>query len=51
MKKSINAASFVLLMIIGFGGAGLACGDKLLVPSRGTRYHVAPALRRPAAIV
>lgn len=29
----------------------LACGDKFLVATRGTRYQIAPAARKPAAIL
>jgi len=49
--KAIGAASLVLLMGIGSVDILLACGDKFLVSSRGTRYQQAPAVRKPAAIL
>jgi hypothetical protein len=51
MRKSLCAASLVLLMGISSVNILLACGDKFLVSSRGTRYQQAPAVRKPAAIL
>jgi hypothetical protein len=51
MKKRICAACLVLL--IGHTSANLllACGDKFLVSSRGTRYQKAPIKREPHTIL
>jgi len=51
MRKSVCAASLLLLAGIGSVNILLACGDKFLVTSRGTRYQLAPAVRKPAAIL
>jgi hypothetical protein len=51
MRQGICAASLVLLTGISSVNILLACGDKFLVSSRGTRYHLAPAVRKPAAIL
>ena len=51
MRKALGAASLALLMGIGSVNILLACGDKVLVTSRGTRYQQAPAVRKPAAIL
>jgi hypothetical protein len=51
MRKALGAASLALLMGIGSVNILLACGDKFLVTSRGTRYQQAPAVRKPAAIL
>src|SRR5437879_7674005 len=52
MWKSLCAASLVLLTSIGsVNNILLACGDKFLVLSRGTRYQRAPAVRKPVAIL
>jgi hypothetical protein len=42
-----------LLLLIGIGSANifLACGDKFLVSSRGTRFQRAAVAREPAAIL
>ena len=40
------------LLLIGIGGASLlACGDKILVPTRGTRFDLTPSTRRKAAVL
>jgi hypothetical protein len=49
--RSLCAASVLLLTGISSVNILLACGDKFLVSSRGTRYQQAPAVRRPAAIL
>jgi hypothetical protein len=51
MRKALCAASLVLLTGISSVNILLACGDKFLVSSRGTRYQQAPAVRKPAAIL
>jgi hypothetical protein len=51
MRKSLCAASLLLLTGISSVDILLACGDKFLVSSRGTRYQQAPAVRKPAAIL
>jgi len=51
MRKSLSVASLVLLMGIGAVNILFACGDKFLVSSRGTRYQIAPVVRKPAAIL
>jgi hypothetical protein len=40
-----------VLVLAGAGSELLACGDKFLVISRGTRYQRAAILRKPAAIL
>src|SRR5262249_14055526 len=51
MEKRLCAAC--LLLLVGFTSANLtlACGDKFLVSSRGTRYQKAPIKREPHAIL
>ena len=51
MKRRLCAACLTLL--IGFTSANvtLACGDKFLISSRGTRYQKAPVKREPHAIL
>jgi hypothetical protein len=51
MKNRLCAACLALL--IGFSSANLllACGDKFLVASRGTRFQKAPVKREPHAIL
>lgn len=39
------------LLTLSQGGDLLACGDKFLVASRGTRFHRAGIARRPAAVL
>ena len=51
MRQALCAAGLVLLTGINSVDILLACGDKFLVSSRGTRYHLAPAVRKPAAIL
>ena len=51
MRQALCAASLMLLTGISSVDSLLACGDKFLVSSRGTRYHLAPAVRKPAAIL
>ena len=51
MRQALCAASLVLVTGIGSVNILLACGDKFLVSSRGTRYQLAPAVRKPAAIL
>jgi len=51
MEKRLCAAC--LMLLIGFTSANvtLACGDKFLISSRGTRYQKAPVKREPHAIL
>jgi len=51
MKKRLCAAC--LMLMIGFTSTNLllACGDKFLISSRGTRYQKAPVKREPHAIL
>ena len=51
MSKRLCAAG--LLLVIGISSAilVLACGDKFLVSSRGTRFQRAAAAREPASIL
>jgi hypothetical protein len=51
MRQALCAASLVLVTGIGSVNILLACGDKFLIASRGTRYQLAPAVRKPAAIL
>ena len=51
MKMRLAAAAFVLIACTGANGSLLACGDKFLVVSRGTRYKHASAPRTPAVIL
>jgi hypothetical protein len=51
VRTSVCAASLVLLTGISSINILLACGDKFLVSGRGTRYQIAPAVRKPAAIL
>jgi hypothetical protein len=51
MRMALCAFSLALLMGIGSVNILLACGDKFLVSSRGTRHQQAPAVRKPAAIL
>jgi hypothetical protein len=51
MRKSLCAASLLLLTGISSVNILLACGDKFLVSIRGTRYQQAPAVRKPASIL
>lgn len=51
MRKALCAASLALLTGVGSVNILRACGDKFLVTSRGTRYQLAPAARKPAAIL
>jgi len=49
--RSLCAVSVLLLTGISSVNILLACGDKFLVSSRGTRYQQAPTVRKPAAIL
>ena len=51
MKTQLVATGLLLLAGIGAHHGLLACGDKFLVVSRGTRFERAAAVRRPAAIL
>ena len=51
MKVWATLAGLVLLAGLGSSDLLLACGDKFLVSSRGTRYQRAPVAYRPAAIL
>jgi hypothetical protein len=50
---TMRSIAVACLVAAGFGGSGnlLACGDKFLVLSRGTRYERPAAARQPAAIL
>jgi hypothetical protein len=43
--------SVVILLISLADGNLLACGDKFLVPSRGMRFELTPAVRQQAAVL
>ena len=51
MRMSLCASSLLLLAGISSVNILLACGDKFLVSSRGTRYQIAPVVRKPSAIL
>jgi hypothetical protein len=51
MSKRLRAAGLLLLTGIGSGDILLACGDKFLVSSRGTRFQRAAVAREPASIL
>ncbi|HET9216579.1 MAG TPA: hypothetical protein VFR18_06345 [Terriglobia bacterium] len=51
MKTRLYCACLALLIGISTTSAFLACGDKFLVATRGTRYQKAPVKREPHAIL
>ena len=51
MCKRLCAAGLLLLTGISSGDVLLACGDKFLVSSRGTRFQRAAVAREPASIL
>jgi hypothetical protein len=51
MKKRFLAVGILVLSGVGASGDLLACGDKFLVASRGTRYQRAAVARQPANIL
>ena len=51
MSKRPRAAALLLLIAISSGDILLACGDKFLVSSRGTRFQRAAVAREPASIL
>lgn len=55
MGEDMKARVFIagLLLVVGAGTSGdlLACGDKFLILSRGTRYERSPVARQAAAIL
>jgi CheY-like chemotaxis protein len=51
MKTRVLVALALLLSGIGTAGVVLACGDKFLLPSRGTRFQQAPPDRAAAAVL
>ena len=51
MSKRLRAAGLLLLIVINGGDILLACGDKFLVSSRGTRFQRAAVARAPASIL
>ena len=51
MKKRLCAACLLLLIGLTSADLLLACGDKFLVSSRGTRYQKAPIKRQPHTIL
>jgi hypothetical protein len=51
MSKRLRAAGLLLLIAINPGDILLACGDKFLVSSRGTRFQRAAVAREPASIL
>jgi hypothetical protein len=51
MKKQLCAAFLALLIGLTSTHPVLACGDKFLIASRGTRYQKAPVKREPSAIL
>jgi hypothetical protein len=51
MTHTVRVAMVAVAMLAGPGADLLACGDKFLVASRGTRFQRAGLVRRPAAIL
>jgi hypothetical protein len=51
MSKRLYAAGILLVIGISSGDILLACGDKFLVSSRGTRFQRAAVAREPASIL
>jgi hypothetical protein len=51
MRKRLGAAGLLLAVGISSGNTSLACGDKFLVSTRGTRFQRAAVPREPAAIL
>src|SRR5215471_15299762 len=51
MKQQLCAACLMLLIGLTSTNPILACGDKFLISSRGTRYQKAPIKREPHAIL
>lgn len=51
MKKSLLLVGALVVTGSTLGGDLLACGEKFLMPSRGTRHQQAAALRKPASIL
>ena len=51
MKTRLYCACLVLLIGVSTTSVFLACGDKFLVATRGTRYQKAPVKREPHAIL
>ena len=51
MNTPVVAAALVLLASIGTSDTLLACGEKFLMGSRGTRFHRPASVRQSAAIL
>lgn len=51
MKNRLLVVGLLILVGVGAPSDLLACGDKFLMVSRGTRYQRAAVARRPAAIL
>jgi hypothetical protein len=51
MRKKLFSVGVILLTAVCSVTLALACGDKFLVSSRGTRYQRAPIPRDPAVIL
>jgi hypothetical protein len=51
MSRRLWATGLLLLIGVGFADALLACGDKFLVTTRGSRFQRAAVAREPAAIL
>src|SRR5262245_26006281 len=51
MNRRLYAAGLLLLIGVNSGNILMACGDKFLVSSRGTRFQQAAIARDPAAIL
>ena len=51
MGKRLSEAGLLLLVTINCGDTALACGDKFLVTSRGSRFQRAAIARQPASIL
>jgi hypothetical protein len=51
MNRRLYTAGLLILLGIGSANILLACGDKFLVTSRGTRFQRAAVAREPAAIL
>ena len=51
MRRALTATLLLLVSVAGPTHELLACGEKFLVPSRGTRFSRAPLPRRDASIL
>ncbi len=51
MTKRLFASALLTITTLGAWTDVQACGDKFLVPTRGTRFQRPPSMREPAAIL